>query len=389
MSDEHHQRKVSVFRLAILFFLIAMPKTLLLSYIPVQGLRLLGDAQAVSVLYFLVSISGVVFSVNAPGVARKVQARGVFFLGALAMFTSVPLLSLDSATPFIAGMMLHVLGFTAMEIALIILVMLKVPRRELDLFEPKRVICSASAYMLGPWLGAFFRSEIAPWLPFAISGAFVGLAILYLMSLGLHRANRDEEPPKSSNPIRHVKRFVVQPRMRLAWALTVGRTGWWNMYFIYVPIYAVTSGLGEVVGGVLLSAGVAIVLSIPFWAWLGRRYGIRRLILWSALATAAAMFVLALLAGNPWLGAVLWLVSAAAATPMDGAGNIPFLRAVRTHERAEMTGVFMTTRDAAQLLPPGVCSVLLKFFELPSIFVASGVGMLGVAWLSRYLPKRM
>ena len=101
------------------------------------------------------------------------------------------------------------------------------------------------------------------------------------------------------------------------------------------------------------------------------------------------MFVLAAVAGMPWLGAALWLASAAAATPMDGAGNIPFLRAVRPRERAEMTGVFMTTRDAANVLPPGMFSVLLKFFELPAIFVASGVGILGVAWLSGYLPKRM
>ncbi len=288
MSNEHNHRKLGLYQLAILFFLISMPKTLLLSLIPVQGLRILGDAQAVSMLYFLVSIVGVVFSVTAPILARKVQIRGVFFFGTTAMLVSVPLLSFDSATLFVSGMLLHVLGFTAMEIALIILVMLKVPRRELNLFEPKRVICSASAYMMGPWLGAYLKSEIAGWLPFAISCAFVGVAILYLVSLDLHRVNRNEKPPKSSNPIRHVKRFVVQPRMRLAWALTVGRAGWWNMYFIFVPIYAVTSGLGEVVGGVLLSSGVAIVLSVPYWAWLGRRYGIKRLIFWSALATSTA-----------------------------------------------------------------------------------------------------
>lgn len=366
-----------------------MPKTVLLSLIPVQGLRLLGDAQSVSVLYFLVSISGVIFSITAPAIARKVQARGVFFLGAVAMIASVPLLSFHSAGLFTGGLLLHVLGFTAMEIGIIILVLLKVPRRELNLFEPKRVICSSVAYMTGPWLGAYCKSQLADWLPFVISGAFVAIAVAYFCALNLHHIDRSEKPPKSNNPIRHVKRFVVQPRMRLAWALTVGRTGWWNLYFIYVPIYAVTSGLGEVIGGMLLSAGVAIVLSVPFWAWLGRKYGIHRLIFWSALATAAAMFILALVAGSPWLGAAFWLIAAAAATPMDGAGNIPFLRAVRARERAEMTGVFMTTRDAAQLLPPGVCSVLLKFFELPSIFVASSVGMLGVAWLSRYLPKRM
>ena len=270
MSDEHHHRKLGLFRLAILFFLFSMPKTLLLSLIPVQGLRILGDAQAVSVLYFLVSMMGVVFSVTAPALARRVQARGVFFCGAVAMLVSVPLLGFDNAALFSTGMVLHVLGFTSMEIGLIILVLLKVPRRELNLFEPKRVICSGSAFMIGPWLGAYLKNEVAYWLPFAIAFDFVGVAVLYLISLDLHRVDRNEESPKSSNPVRHVKRFMVQPRMRLAWGLTVGRNGWWNMYFIYVPIYCVTVGLGEVMGGVLLSSGVGLVLSVPIWAWLGR-----------------------------------------------------------------------------------------------------------------------
>ena len=104
MSDEHNHRKLGLFQLAILFFLISMPKTLLLSLIPVQGLRILGDAQAVSVLYFLVSIVGVVFSVTAPALVRKVQTRGVFFFGTTAMLVSVPLLSFDSATLFVSGM---------------------------------------------------------------------------------------------------------------------------------------------------------------------------------------------------------------------------------------------------------------------------------------------
>ena len=388
MSDTHHHQPPGLFKLAILFFLVSMPKTLLLSLIPVKGLVILGDAQAVSVLYFLVSILGVVFSISAPALARKIRARGVFFFGAAVLVGSVYLLSFDSAVSFITGMLLHVLGFTAMEIALIVLIMLKVPRRELNLFEPKRVLCSASAFVLGPWLGAYFKSHIAEWLPFVTAGGFICLSILYFLSLDLHRTHDNEEAPKSNNPLKHIRRFAIQPRMRLAWALTVGRSGWWNMYFIFVPIYAVTAGLGEVVGGALLSVGIAIVLSVPYWAWLGRKYGLRRLIFWSASATGAAMFTLAAVAGMPWVGAALWLVSAAAATPLDGAGNIPFLRAVRPRERAEMTGVFMTTRDASQLLPPGVFSVLLKFFELPSVFIASGVGMLGVAWLARYLPKR-
>ena len=169
----------------------------------------------------------------------------------------------------------------------------------------------------------------------------------------------------------------------------MGRASWWAGFFIYVPIYAVTAGLGPVAGGVMVSCGVALVLSVPFWGWVGRRYGLRPMMIASASLTGIAMIVLALVAGDAWWGAALWLVAAGVAAPMDGVGNIPFLRAVRPRERSEMTGVFMTTRDASQLLPPGVFAVVLTFFELPAVFVVSGVGMLAVGWLARYLPRGM
>ncbi|MDH3715578.1 MAG: hypothetical protein OET44_17215 [Gammaproteobacteria bacterium] len=28
------------------------------------------------------------------------------------------------------------------------------------------------------------------------------------------------------NPLRHLQRFFLQPRMRLAWGLTIGRSAW-------------------------------------------------------------------------------------------------------------------------------------------------------------------
>ena len=82
-------------------------------------------------------------------------------------------------------------------------------------------------------------------------------------------------------------------------------------------------------------------------------------------------------------------LSAFAAAIVDGAGNIPFLRAVHPYERAEMTSVFVTYRHSAQLMTPGVFSLVLGFFALPAVFVAGGVGFLSMAWLSRYLPKRL
>jgi hypothetical protein len=98
---------------------------------------------------------------------------------------------------------------------------------------------------------------------------------------------------------------------------------------------------------------------------------------------------MALAFGVPWLGATLLVLAALGTETIDGAGNLLFLRAVHVYERAEMTTVFVSFRDVAQLGPPAVCSVLLTLFSLPSVFVAAGVMMLAAAALSGSIPRRL
>jgi hypothetical protein len=99
--------------------------------------------------------------------------------------------------------------------------------------------------------------------------------------------------------------------------------------------------------------------------------------------------VLSLVAGLPGFGAAMLIVTPFAGAIIDGAGNVPFLRAVRPLERAEMTSVFATYRDVAQLVPMGIFSVVLKLAQLPAVFAVGGASMLVLAYYCRYLPRRM
>jgi hypothetical protein len=77
------------------------------------------------------------------------------------------------------------------------------------------------------------------------------------------------------------------------------------------------------------------------------------------------------------------------ATMIDGAGNVPFLRAVRHYERAAMTSVFMTFRHVGSLVVPGVFALVLWVLPLPFVFVTGGLLGLLMALLSRYIPRGM
>jgi MFS transporter, ACDE family, multidrug resistance protein len=191
------------------------------------------------------------------------------------------------------------------------------------------------------------------------------------------------------NPVRYLHRFFAQPRLRLAWTLAAARSSWWNMFYVYAPIFAVTSGLGAETGGVVVSIGTGWIWLVPFWGWVGRRFGLRRL-LQTGYAVAGVLSICAAMAfGVPWLGAILLVLAALGTEIIDGAGNLLFLRAVRAYERSEMTTVFVSFRDAAQLGPPAVCSLLLSLFNLSSVFAAGGLMMLVASSLSRRIPRRL
>ena len=372
-----------------LFFFATFSRAVLVSVLPLEAHELLGDAQAVSVLYFFAAVLGIATSISVPALLHRLGASLTFYSGALAMVVSAVLLASGTPLLFAAGVAIHFMSVAATDVPLNAYLLNEVPRRELSRFEPLRILYTVFAFAVGPLLGVFLESRVNEMLPYVLAAAAALLSVLYFRWLGLHRVELEHDSARPINPLRHVSRFVVQPRMRLAWILALARAAWWMTFVIYTPIYAKVSGLGELAGAATVSIGTAWVLSVTWWGRIGRRYGLRRLLTTGFLATAALSVLVGFCAGWPWVALTLLVWNALAATVLDGGGNVPFLRAVRPFERAEMSGVYLTYRDIAQLGAPGLFALLLGVFQLPVVFFAAGGWMLGVACLCRYIPRRM
>jgi hypothetical protein len=377
-------------RFSALFFLAAVPQTILLAVVPLEAFRVLGSARAVSLLYLAVSFAGLAGRLGIPSLIRLVRRRWVFSLGTLSYAIAAVLLASETPAGLATGLALNVFGAACLEITTNLYVLDHIPRHELSRFEPTRIFVSAGPWTIGPWLGVYLQQTVVPAAPFAIAaaGAVALLALFWSLRLAENTVLQGMRRPPP-NPLRYLRRFFSQPRLRLAWALAAGRASWWNMFFIYAPIFAVTSGLGAETGAALVSIGTALAWTVPFWGWLGRRYGLRRLLFAGYLATGTLTVIAASTVSKPWIGAAMLLVATLAAETIDGAGNLLFLRAVHPYERSEMTTVFVSYRDMAQLAPPAVFSVLLSLFSLSSVFVAGGITMLAMTIFTRHIPRRL
>ena len=71
-------------------------------------------------------------------------------------------------------------------------------------------------------------------------------------------------------------------------------------------------------------------------------------------------------------------------------GSIPFLRSVRTRERAAMTGVYRTYLELSDLIPSAVYAIALLFAPVSVTFVLLAVWMMicgAISWT--YLPRSL
>lgn len=168
------------------------------------------------------------------------------------------------------------------------------------------------------------------------------------------------------------------------------RSSFWAIFYIYAPVLSVACGWSASEGAAVLSLGTSTMFLVPIWGSLSRRFGARLLLiggymlggLFLALTAIGALFV-------PTIAPVLLLSAAFAAAILDGAGNVPFLRATRPHERASMTGIYMTYRDISQFAPIAIFSLILSVSPLASAFIFSAGFFIFAGWLAQSIHPRL
>ena len=374
----------------LMFALESLSRAVLAALIPLQAYAILKEARDVSLTYFAVSIFGFSVSFAIPFCIRRFRRRWVYSGGVVMLIFSAAALTTFTLTGQIAAMLLRSLAAASLNITLSLYVLDYIRRRDLVRSEPLKLFMSAFSWTLGPSLGVYLYKEVGHGSAELLSGCASILLLIYFWYLRIKDNPAVAAATKRApNPFKSIRRFLQQPRLRLGWFIPFSRSCWWSMFFVYPQIYMVQSGKGELAAAVLLSAGNAVLFGVAFIGKLAQRQGIRPLIV-GAFASAGSLTVGAGFAYSwPWVVAALLLAGALCCMVLDGLGNIPFLRAVRSLERPQMTTVFRTYIDLSDLLPAALYSVLLSFFDIRAVFFACGSWMLVAALVSRYLPRRM
>jgi MFS family permease len=292
----------------------------------------------------------------------------------------------------VAGMYLRNVGAATLNISLALYILDHIRKADLVRSEPLRLVFSAASWTVGPFLGVWLYETHGPWAPQLLCILACCLLVMFFWYLRLNdhpiiRAART----KPQNPLANVGRFVSQPRLRLAWVIAFGRSCFWTTFFVYGSLLMIEGNLGKEASGLLISLSQLGLISAYFAGRVAERVGVRKVIS-GAYAVGAVSVILAGYAGTgaPVVAAVFLLIGAIANSVLDGVGGIPYLRSVRAHERAQMTGVYRSYVDLSDLLPSLIYSVVLLVLPLGSVFCILGVWLAIVGFLAwRYLPRSM
>lgn len=382
----------SAMAFAVLFAIESLARSLLSTVISVQAYDLLQSTQKVSLLFTAVGVMSLVGTLAVPLLIGWTARRYVYTLGGLCLIAAAVGFATFTVEGQGIGMVIRVFGTACLNITTSLYILDHIRRHDLVRSEPLRLSLSTASWTIGPALGVWLYTRHGVWAPQAASVVFAILLLMLFWYLRLSDSAAIQPGRiKPANPLRNIRRFMVQPRLRLAWLIAFGRSCFWVTFFIYTPLLMITSGLGAEIGGLLVSAGNALLATAVLFGKLSERVGVR-LVIAGAFVGIAATSVAAGLAGTamPILAGLMLLLGSVAATAVDGIGSIPFLRAVRHHERAEMTAVYRTYVDISELLPTFIFSIALVAFPLGVVFVILGIWSLMCAWISwTYLPKSM
>jgi MFS family permease len=376
---------------AVLYALESFSRAILTSILPLQALALLGEPQSVSLVFFLGSLAGLFGSLLIPWLVRRTARRYVYSGGALLLAAAALLLAFDGILALTLGLACRVLGVVALTIGLSLYIMDVIARHDLAHSEPLRMLYSATAWTIGPALGVWLQLRFGAWLPLLLSAAtsltlFAYFWFLRLTETPVLTTGRANAAPGA---LQNIRRFASQPRLVLAWLIATGRNCWWSIFYIFTPIYAVTTGLGEMAGGLLVSIGTGTLFLMPLWGRVVRRFGLRRVFITGFTLSGVMTLAIAPSFALPWLGAGFLMAASVAMVVLDACGNRLFFAAVHGRERGNMTAVYSTYRDAADLVTPGTLGLVLRVFDLSAVFVIGGFLMFGVATLARRIHPRV
>jgi ACDE family multidrug resistance protein len=364
---------------AVLAGFESIARGILISVFPLIMYEALQDVKLISGIYFRIGLVSLVVGLMVPWVTRFVPRRWVYTVGAC-LYISGSLVAIHgSPASIIAAATLTTIAVVITFVCFNAYVLDFISKSDLGKCETSRMLYSALGWSVGPVVGVLLYAWW-PALPFfiAATASFCMLVAFWYLRLGngkLITRARAAAP----NPAAFLFRFFRQPRLVAGWLFAVIRSSGWWIYIIYLPIFAIESGLSPQLGGICISITNGLLFTSPLiLRWMMRR-SLRQSVLIGFGLSGVLFCAATLVSGWPYLTIAALMLGSFTLIVLDVCAGLPFLMAVKPSERTEMSAVYSSFRDVSGIATPGMAWLVLSVAPLSAIFMAGGFAMFA-AW---------
>jgi len=365
-------------------------RSMLIGIVPLVALEALGSKAAVAQIYLIGALFTLTITLNFSTLEKILKRRRVVLLSGVFLIAATAVLYAGNGLVFALGLGMRAAAASLFSVCLSLYIMDYIGKRELAHSESRRMLFNGAAWLVGPSLGLWLWNTPCKSAAFIISAlsALIMMRYFWILRFGENKIVRAAKST-TSNPLKIIPRYFQQPKLRIAYLITITRSIFWITVFVYGPIYVVESNLPEWVAGLFLSTISALLFLSLLIRKLAERFGTRTIILTSLLLCGFSTIAIGLIGEPRPIGLLFWFIAAIGAAGLDVLGNIPFMRLVKPRERTEMTMVFSTWREMSELLNPLLISVVLLFFPFEVFYFLLGTCLLIAAYFATHLPRRL
>ncbi len=178
----------------VLFTLDTLARAMIMTVVPLQAYAVLGNAQQVSVLYFVAGTIGLCGSLSVPCLVTRIHRRVTFTPAFVGWIVAMGLLAQPYAWALVTGLALQLFAGAAVTICLNRYVLDNVPQARLTRFEPIRMFLAGIGCITGPVAGVYLSTRLASWAPFLLSTGFFLAMYVYFRVRAATRWRLDHRP---------------------------------------------------------------------------------------------------------------------------------------------------------------------------------------------------
>lgn len=367
----------------------AAARAVIISVFPVMLYEAVGDARIVSEIYFGAGLVSLVVALFTPMMARAVPRRWLYTSGAVLMLGGNLMVLIGGAPMAAPALLANTVALVVMTVCFNAYVMDYIERTSLGRNESARLVYSGAAWAIGPFLGVWLM-ERWPLAPFAVSmlACLCMLALFWFLRLGDGKVITRSRRP-TANPLAYLPRFLAQPLLLAGWLFSCIRSVGWQVYIIYLPIFAVEAGLDSKLGGLTLSISNAFLFLAPLMLRHAVGRSVRFAITLGFGASAVLFLAAVLFSGLPMVAVALMVAATIFLVLLDVCGGLPFLMSVKPSERTEMSAVYSTFRDVSAVVTPGAARLILAVAPLITVFAAASLALAACGLVASRLHPRL